>query len=40
MQQVKMNFATNLMLARVREEIDAISNKAKEDRVVMNGLKS
>jgi hypothetical protein len=38
--QVKMNFATNLMLARVREEIDAIGNKAKEDRVVMNGLKS
>ena len=40
MRQVKMNFATNLMLARVREEIDTISNKAKEDRVVMNGLKS
>jgi hypothetical protein len=38
--QIKTNFATNLMLARVREEIDAIGNKAKEDRVVMNGLKS
>ena len=38
--QVKMNFANNLMMARVREEIDSIGNKSKEDRVVMSGLKS
>jgi hypothetical protein len=38
--QVKMNFANNLMMARVREEIDSIGNRSKEDRVVMSGLKS
>jgi hypothetical protein len=34
------NVASNLMFARVREEIDTISNKAKEDRLVINGLSS
>jgi len=38
--QVKMNFANNLMMARAREEIDSIGNRAKEDRVVISGLKS
>jgi hypothetical protein len=38
--QVKMNFANCLMMARVREEIDTIANRSKEDRVVMSGLKS
>ena len=38
--QIKMNFANNLMMARVREEIDSIGNRAKEDRVVLSGLKS
>jgi hypothetical protein len=40
MKQVKLNFAVNLMLARVREEIDMTGNRNKEDRVVLNGLKS
>lgn len=40
MKQVKLNFAVNLMLARVREEIDMAGNRNKEDRVVLNGLKS
>ncbi len=40
MKQVKLNFAMNLMLARVREEIDMAGNRNKEDRVVLNGLKS
>jgi len=38
--QVLMNFANNLMMARVREEVDAIGNRSKEDRVVLSGLKS
>ena len=38
--QVQMNLANNLMMARVREELDAATNRSKEDRVVMNGLKS
>jgi hypothetical protein len=38
--QVKMNFANNLIMARTREEIDTIGNRAKEDRVVISGLKS
>ena len=38
--QVLMNFANNLMMARVREEVDSIGNRAKEDRVVLSGLKS
>jgi hypothetical protein len=33
--QVKMNFANNLMMARVSEEIDSLGNKSKEDRLVM-----
>jgi len=28
------------MFARIREEVDSTSNKSKEDRVVINGLKS
>ncbi len=38
--QVLMNFANNLMMARVREEVDSIGNRAKEDRVVLSSLKS
>ena len=38
--QVKINFANNLVMARIREEIDATSNKSKEDRVVITGLRS
>jgi hypothetical protein len=38
--QVKMNFANNLMMARVSEEIDSLGNKSKEDRLVMSRLKS
>ncbi len=38
--QVEINFANNLIMARTREEIDATSNRSKEDRVVMTGLKS
>jgi len=38
--QVKINFANNLVMARMREEIDATSNKTKEDRVVITGLRS
>jgi hypothetical protein len=34
------NVANDLMFARVREETDAGSNKAKEDRIVINGLTS
>jgi hypothetical protein len=38
--QVKINFANNLIIARTREEMDAASNRSKEDRVVLTGLKS
>ena len=38
--QVKINFANNLVMARLREEIDATSNRSKEDRLVITGLKS
>jgi hypothetical protein len=38
--QVEINFANNLIIARTREEIDSTSNRSKEDRVVMTGLKS
>jgi hypothetical protein len=38
--QVEINFANNLVMARIREEVDTSNNKAKEDRLVMTGLKS
>jgi hypothetical protein len=38
--QADKNVGNDLMFARSREETDAISNKAKEDRLVINGLKS
>jgi len=38
--QADMNVGNDLMFARSREETDAISNKAKENRLVINGLKS
>jgi hypothetical protein len=38
--QADKNVANDLMFARSREETDAVTNKAKEDRLVMNGLKS
>jgi hypothetical protein len=38
--QMDTNVANDLMFARVREETDAGSNKAKEDRIVINGLTS
>jgi hypothetical protein len=34
------NVANDLMFARVREEVDAGTNKSKEDRIVINGLTS
>jgi hypothetical protein len=38
--QSDKNIANDLMFARSREETDAISNRSKEDRLVINGLKS
>ena len=38
--QREAEFSNNLMFARIREEIDFGTNKAKEDRVVMTGLTS
>ncbi len=38
--QMDTNVANDLVLARVREEVDAGTNKAKEDRIVINGLSS
>jgi len=38
--QVEINFANNLIIARTREDLDSNSNRSKEDRVVMTGLKS
>lgn len=32
------NISDNLVLARLREELDTAANKAREDRVVINGL--
>jgi hypothetical protein len=32
------NISDNLVLARIREELDTASNRAREDRVVINGL--
>jgi hypothetical protein len=32
------NISDNLVLARLREEIDSTANKSREDRVVINGL--
>jgi hypothetical protein len=34
------NIGNDLMFARVREEVDAGTNKSKEDRIVINGLTS
>jgi hypothetical protein len=38
--QSDKNIGNDLMFARLREETDATTNKAKEDRLVINGLKS
>ena len=38
--QGKMNDSNNLVLARIREEVDTAANIKKEDRVVMTGLRS
>jgi hypothetical protein len=38
--QSDKNVGNDLMFARLREETDATTNKAKEDRLVINGLKS
>jgi hypothetical protein len=38
--QADKNVGNDLMFARSREETDAISNKSKEDRLVINGIKS
>jgi hypothetical protein len=38
--QLDKNVGNDLMFARLREETDANSNKVKEDRLVMNALKS
>ena len=37
-QQLDKNIGNDLMFARVREEVDAGTNKSKEDRIVINGL--
>lgn len=39
-QQLDKNIGNDLMFARVREEVDAGTNKSKEDRIVINGLTS
>jgi hypothetical protein len=39
-QQQDKATSDNLMFARTREEIDATSNRSKEDRIVINGLAS
>ena len=36
----RRRFMDNLMMARVREELDAITNTKKEDRVVITGMMS
>jgi hypothetical protein len=38
--QQDKGISDNLMFARSREELDATSNRAKEDRIVINGLSS
>jgi hypothetical protein len=38
--QANKNIANDLMFARSREETDSVTNRIKEDRLVMNGLKS
>ena len=38
--QMDTNIANDLMFARVREEVDAGTNKSKQDRIVINGLTS
>ena len=38
--QSDKNVGNDLMFARSREETDSVTNKAKEDRVLVNGLKS
>ena len=38
--QMDKNVGNDLMFARTREETDANTNRAKEDRMVLNGLKS
>jgi hypothetical protein len=37
--QSNLNFNNSLMFARIREELDTASNKSKEDRVVINGIR-
>jgi hypothetical protein len=32
------NISDNLVLDRIREEIDATANRSKEDHIVINGL--
>ena len=39
-QQMDKSISDNLMFARTREEMDATSNRAKEDRIIINGLTS
>ena len=38
--QADKGVSDNLMFARAREELDATSNRAKEDRIIINGLTS
>ena len=38
--QADKNVGNDLMFARSREETDSVTNKSKEDRLVINGLKS
>ncbi len=38
--QSDKGISDNLMFARTREELDATSNRAKEDRIIINGLSS
>jgi hypothetical protein len=35
-----MNFSNSLMFARIREELDTASNKSKEDRVMIDGIRT
>jgi len=37
---MKRKLSGNLMFARIREEIDSVANKNKEDRIVMSGIVS
>jgi hypothetical protein len=38
--QITTNMTNNLMLARIREEVDTAANIKKEDRIILTGLKS